>query len=142
MARFPSDRGTNLRPVPWRLVLLVLLNTLLFFGIYAYFVMARGFNFLFWVYFGVLIASALGYFLYNRGFSDATCTYESLPYAWSHEKKTEFLAARDERKHKSKWLLTIIFPLSLTIMFDIIFLFFGDTLNTLFDSVGQGLGIW
>ena len=138
MAHYPSER----RPLPWRLVLLVLCNTLLFFGIYAYFVMARGVNFLFWVYFGVLLAAALGYVLYNRAFSDASCTYASLPLDWSHEKKTEFLAARDERKKKSKWLLVFIFPLSLTLMFDVIFLFFGDSLISLAESVGRGLGIW
>ena len=140
MARFPAPKSP--RPVPWRLVLLVLCNTVLLFGIYAYFVMARGVNWLFWVYFGVLLAAALGYVLYNRAFADAACTYASLPLDWSHEKKTEFLAARDERKRKSKWLLVIIFPLSLSLMFDIIFLFFGDALRSLFESVGKGLGIW
>ncbi|MBE6655918.1 MAG: hypothetical protein E7609_03475 [Ruminococcaceae bacterium] len=142
MARFPSNEGTPSRPIPWRLVLIVLCNTVLFFGIYAYFVMARGVNFLFWVYLGILLAAALGYVLYNRAFSDASCTYETLPYDWSHEKKTEFLLARDTRKQKSRWLLVFIFPLSLTLMFDVIFLFFGDALNALFTSIGKGLGIW
>ena len=141
MARFPIPKGTPERPIPWRLVLIVLCNTLLLFGIYAYFVMARGVNLLFWVYFGALLASALGYVLYNRAFSDASCTYETLPYDWSHEKKTEFISSRDERKKKSKWLLTLIFPLSLTLMFDVLFLFFGDTLSALFSALARGLGI-
>ncbi len=142
MARFPQNDGTSSRPIPWRLVLLVLCSTVLLFGIYAYFVMARGVNWLFWVYFGVLLAAALGYVLYNRAFSDASCTYDTLPYDWSHEKKTKFLQARDTRRKKSKWLLVFIFPLSLTLMFDVIFLFFGDTLISLAESVGMGLGIW
>ena len=140
MARYPAPQGT--RPIPWRLVLLVLCNTVLFFGIYAYFVMARGVNWLFWVYLGALLASALGYVLYNRAFSDASCTYETLPADWSHEKRTDFLAKRDARKARSKWLLVFIFPLSLTLMFDVIYLFFGDMLVSLARSVGKGLGIW
>ena len=138
MAPIPTEQ----RPVPWRLVFVVLCSTVLFFGVYAYFVMARGVNWLFWVYLGVLLAAAIGYFLYNRALADASCTYETLPFGWSHDQKIAFLAARDERKAKSRWLLILIFPLSLTIMFDIIFLFFGDTLKTLFSSVGKGLGIW
>lgn len=130
------------RPTPWRLILLVLCNTVLFFGIYAYFVMARGKVWLFWVYFGVLLAAAVGYVLYNRAFSDASCTYETLPASWSHEEKTDFLSARDERKRKSKWLLIVIFPLALTLMFDVIYLFFGDMLVSLTEGVGKGLGIW
>ena len=138
MAPFPTEQ----RHTPWRLFFVVLCSTVLCFGVYAYFVMARGVNWLFWVYFGILIASALGYLLYNRAFSDASCTYETLPFGWSHDQKTAFLAARDRRKEKSRWLLILIFPLSLTIMFDIIFLFFGDALKTLFSSIGKGLGIW
>ena len=137
MASFHAEQ----RPTPWRLVLLVLCNTVLLFGIYAYFVMARGVNWLFWVYFGGLVGTALGYFFYNRGFSSASLTYATLPYSWSHEEKNEFLATRDERKKKSKWLLTLIFPLALTLMFDIVFLFFGDALRSLLESVSKGLGI-
>lgn len=129
------------RPTPWRLILLVLCNTVLLFGIYAYFVMTRGVNWLFWVYFGVLLAAAIGYVLYNRAFSDASATYATLPYDWSHEKKTDFLSARDERKRKSKWLLIVIFPLALTLMFDVIFLFFGDMLVSLAKAVGKVIGV-
>ena len=130
------------RPVPWRLFFTILGTTVLFFGCYAYFVMARGVNWLFWVYLGALLAAALGYVLYNRAFSDADCTYYSLPADWSHEKKTDFLEARDTRRKKSKWLLIFIFPLSITLMFDVIYLFFGDALLSFFNSVGKGLGIW
>lgn len=130
------------RPVPWRLFFTVLGATVLFFGCYAYFVMARGVNWLFWVYLGALLAAALGYILYNRAFSDADFTYYSLPADWSDEKKNAFLAARDTRRKKSKWLLIFIFPLSITLMFDVIYLFFGDALLSFFNSVGKGLGIW
>lgn len=130
------------RPTPWRLTLLILLATVLLFGLYAYFVMREGHNWLFWVYLGALLCAALGYIIYNRAFADASATYETLPYTWSDAEKKEFLHARDERKRKSKWLLVIIFPLALTLMFDMIYLFFGDTLLNIAESVGKGLGIW
>ena len=140
MARFPAQQSP--RPVPWRLVLLVLCNTVLFFGIYAYFVMARGVNWLFWVYFGLLLVTGVAYVLYNRAFADASATMFNLPADWSEERKRAFLDARDTRKRKSKWLLLFIFPLAISLMFDIVYLFFGDSLVSLFTSVGKGLGLW
>lgn len=131
-----------LRELPWRLVLLVLLNTVVFFGIYAYFVMRRNVNWLFWVYFGLFLALGVAYVLYNRAFADASANMFNLPAEWSEERKRAFLDARDTRKRKSKWMLLFIFPLALSLMFDIIYLFFGDTLSSLFDSVGKGLGLW
>ena len=131
-----------LRELPWRIALLVLLNTVVFFGIYAYFVMRQGVNWLFWVYFGLLLVFGVGYVLYNRAFADASASMFNLPADWSEERKRAFLDARDTRKRKSKWMLVFLFPLAITLMFDIIYLFFGDTLIHLFDSVGKGLGIW
>ena len=140
-SRLPRE-GKERKPTPWRLVLLVLLSTVILFGFYAYFVMRRNINWIFWVYLAALLASALGYILYNRAFADASATIYNLPADWSDKQKADFLAARDERKRKSKWLLILIFPLSITLMFDIIYLFFGDTLVSIFDSVGKGLGMW
>ena len=137
-----SHRQNNGRPTPWGLVLAVLASTVILFGLYAYFVMRCGYNWLFWVYLGLLLASALGYFIYNRAFSDAHVTYFMLPADWSEEQKNDFLAARDARKRNSKWLLILIFPLSITLMFDVIYLFFGDMLYSLFDSLGRGVGAW
>ena len=98
------------RPVPWRLVFTVLCNTVLFFGVYAYFVMARGVNWLFWVYVGALLAAALGYILYNRAFSDADCTFYSLPADWSDEKKNAFLAARARKSRDGSSFSSSRFP--------------------------------
>ncbi len=140
MPRFSPKE--NARPTPWRLALTVLLGTVLVFGIYAYFVMRQGVNWLFWVYLGALLAAALGYVLYNHAFADAAATVDNLPPTMSYEEKTAFLAARDGRKRRSRWLLAVIFPLSITLMFDVIYLFFGDMLVSLFDSLGRVIGIW
>ena len=128
--RFPKERCDEKsgNPFPWRLALVLSINTLLIFGIYCFFVMRQDINWIFWVYYGALAASALAYVIINRGFALDKLTPSSLPPDWSEEKKQGFLRARDERKRKSKWLLTIIFPLCLTVFFDIIYLFFRESI--------------
>ena len=135
----PHRRQKEGRPIPWGLFAAVLGNTVFFFGIYAYLVMKRGINWIFWLYLGLFLASALGYFIYNRAFAYANLTYDTLPIDWSGEKKIAFLAARDERKRKSKWLLVIIFPLALSLMFDVIYIYFGDMIYSLLNSLKQGM---
>ena len=134
-----KKEGPN-KPFPWRLAVLLALNTLLLFGIYCFFVMRLDINWIFWVYYGLLAASALAYVIINRGFALDSLTHASLSPEWSEEKKAAFLSARDERKRKSKWLLTIIFPLCLTVLFDIIYLFFGESIAKALSSVAKILG--
>ena len=133
---FPEKNGTG-KPFPTKLVLVLLLNTVVLFGVYCLLVMKWNINWIFWVYYGLTAATSLAYLLYNRAFSREKLTADMLPSDWSYEKKTAFLADRDERKRKSKWLLTLIFPLCLTIFFDIIYLFWGDYLSSLFGSLGS-----
>ena len=125
---------------PYLLVSLLCINTLLLFGIYSYFVMRLGINWIFWLYYGALAASSLAYVIVNRAFVLDKLSVSTLPPDWSVEKKEKFLFARDERKRKSKWLLTVIFPLCLTVFFDVIYLFFGDTIINTFKTVTDFLG--
>lgn len=135
----PDDRPA--KPFPTKLVLLLFFNTVLLFGIYCYFVMRKNVNWLFWLYYIALAAVGLAYIIYNRGFSRDKLTAADLPLSWSEEKKAEFIAERDERKRKSKWLLTILFPLCLTIFFDVMYLFFGEQFSSMFATVGKFFGI-
>ena len=125
---------------PYLLVSLLCINTLLLFGIYSYFVMRLGINWIFWLYYGALAASSLAYVIVNRAFVLDKLSVSTLPPDWSIEKKEKFLFARDERKRKSKWLLTVIFPLCLTVFFDVIYLFFGDAIVNAFQTVTDFLG--
>lgn len=133
----PSER----KPAPWRLAFILLFNTALIFGLYCYFVMKRGYLWAFWLYYGVTAVAAIGYVIYNRGFSREHLTLNDLPLDWSEEKKERFLFERDDRKKKSKWLLTLLFPLCFTILFDMIYLFFGDTIASMLKEVVKFLGI-
>ena len=101
-------------PFPAKLALALILNTAVLFGTYCFFVMRLNINWIFWVYYGLLGAAALLYIVLNQGFAWERVTYDDLPATWSEEKKRELLFLRDERKRKSKWLLTLIFPLCLS----------------------------
>ncbi|MBQ9735685.1 MAG: hypothetical protein IJV96_02735 [Clostridia bacterium] len=125
---------------PYGLVLLVLCNTVLFFGIYCYFVMRNGVGWLFWAYFAVLLGFGMTYVLYNYAFSRDKATFETLPHEWSVEEKTRYLNDRDEHKRRSRWMLTVIFPLCLTFFFDLIYLYFGDLLYSAVKAVLEAFG--
>ena len=125
---------------PYGLMLLILFNTVLLFGIYCFFVMRNGIGWLFWVYFAVLLGMGMTYVLYNYAFSREKATFATLPHEWSAEKKTKYLADRDEHKRKSRWMLTVIFPLCLTFFFDMIYLYFGDLLYTAISAVLEVFG--
>ena len=133
-------KGTSRPPFPRRLALLLLGNTVLLFGVYCYFVMRLNINWIFWIYYVLLAASAIAYFAYNRAFTREGITLFDLPDTMSAAEKEAFIRDRDERKKKSKWLLTIIFPLCLTVFFDIIYLFFGERIVSFFSSFPSVFG--
>ena len=135
---FAPSQGPK-KPFPLKLFLLLLVNTVIFFGAYCLFVMRWNINWIFWLYYGILATSGLAYVLYNRGFAYDKLSESSLPGDWSDTRKKDFLDKRDLRKQKSKWLLTIIIPLCLTIFFDILYLFWGDFFTSLFQPLLGGL---
>ena len=80
------------------------------------------------VYLALLFGFTMAYLIYNRFFYRKDLTPEQLPDTWSAEKKTAFLADGERRFEKSKWMLTVIFPLVVTFLFDAVDLFIIDTL--------------
>ncbi len=74
----------------------------------------------YWIAFAGML---LGYIIYNRGFTRKNVTLDMLPDTWSKEKKEEFIADGKRRFEKSKWMLSVILPLLVTIAADAICLF-------------------
>ena len=66
------------------------------------------------------------YIIYNRGLIPRNLTPEQLPESWTDAQKQEFLADAERRNNRSKWMLTIIFPLCITFCYEIIFLYIFD----------------
>ena len=73
----------------------------------------------------------VAYVVYNRGFSRRGVTADMLPDTMSAQEKCEFIADGERRMKKSKWMLTILFPLLVTFGFDIMELFVVDFLKNI-----------
>ena len=75
------------------------------------------------VYLVLGTASALGYVLYNRGFSRKDLTADMLPADWSDEKKKSFLEDGARRMKRSRWVLIVAFAIFTTLAVDMIELY-------------------
>lgn len=101
----------------------LIMNTVLFYGVYAVLCNTPAYNAVLWIYFGALTGFAAAYVIYNRGFFRKNVTADMLPDSMSDIEKQEFLDRVKQRADKSKWMITVIFPLVMTFMIDIVVLF-------------------
>ena len=74
----------------------------------------------YWLAFAVVL---IAYIAYNRAFNRKGVTVDMLPDSWSEEQKIEFIEDGKRRLEKSKWMLSLIIPLLVTIAVDAIYLF-------------------
>ena len=116
-----------------RRLLILVLNTLLFFTVYRvliYYGDMTESTFASFVtmvvYMVLLLGFVLGYLIYNRFLYRKGVTRDELPDDWSEEEKTAFIEDGERRLQKSKWLMLIIFPLISTFLMDAIDLFIID----------------
>ena len=116
----------------WKLLLIVVLNTVIIFGFYRLMLNFYYFEIVMGAYLVLTAALVFSYFIYNRGLVRRNVTRDMLPEEWSEEQKVAYVADGENRLRKSKWMLTIIFPLILTFMFDFIELYWGDFFAHLF----------
>ena len=110
----------------WKLLLIVALNTVILFGFYRLMMQFYYFEFVMGAYLILTAGFVFGYFIYNRGLTRRNITPDMLPDEWSYEQKVAYIQDGENRLQKSKWMLTVIFPLILTFLFDSIELFWGD----------------
>ncbi|MBE6603535.1 MAG: hypothetical protein IJC95_04090 [Clostridia bacterium] len=125
----PQKNGKNKRHL-----LILCINTLLFFIVYRVLIsygeqsQQTFYSFVCMVlYLALLLGFTLAYLIYNRFFYRNGITHEQLPEDWSAEKKIAFLEDAKNRQNRSKWMLTIIFPLVVTFLIDAVDLFIIDT---------------
>ena len=116
-----------------RYLILLIVNTFLFLLIYrvplAYAELTDKTFFAFLVmvlYLALLLGFVLAYLIYNRFLCRKGITSEQLPAEWSVEQKISFIEDGNRRLQRSKWMITIIFPLVFTLMIDAIDLFLID----------------
>ena len=84
----------------------------------------------YWLVFGGFL---IGYIAYNRAFSRKNLTADMLPDDWSVEKKNEYINDGIRRAESSKWMLSVIIPLLVTIAADAIYLFTWPMIENLFN---------
>jgi hypothetical protein len=125
------------KPYPWKRLLFLLLITAVLLAVHIVAVEMAVFGsvvsiVVFWLYYGALAALGAFYIIYNRAFTRDNIRPEELPEDWSEEKKREFFASRDERKLRSRPVLTVLFALIVVFIYEMIVLFFGDAILSAF----------
>ena len=83
----------------------------------------------YWVAFTAFL---MAYLIYNRGFNRKGITVDMLPDSWSQEQKEEYVADGKRRMERSKWMLSVLIPLLVTIAADAIYLFTWPMIQNLF----------
>ena len=105
-----------------KLTLLLIFNTLL--AILIYFGCAGlGFWPIMLIYVGLAAVLLVVYVIYNRGFAARGVTAEMLPDTMTPQQKQEYLDLARLRLKKSRWMLTLLIPILLTIALDMFYLF-------------------
>ncbi len=109
-------------------VLPLAINSVVFLVAYWFFVNQSFYNVVLWVYFALTLGFTSAYVIYNRAFVRKGVTPDMLPDSMTEEEKAEFIADGERRLKRSKWMLTIIFPLILTFFIDMFVLFIAEPL--------------
>ena len=118
-----------MKPENQWLLLLLIGNSILFSV--AYFALATIFP-IYIVYLAVGAVLTLIFAIYNRGFVGKNLKPEHLPDTMSHEEKQKFIGDCAARLHKSRWMITVIFPIVLAFCLDMMYLFLLPTLEGMF----------
>ncbi len=85
------------------------------------------------VYWAVFAAFLVVFVVYNRAFSRRNITPEMLPDTMTAMEKAEYINDGKNRLEKSKWMLSVIIPLLVTIALDAIYLFTWPMVQSLFN---------
>ena len=130
----PDGERKPLNKEALRYLLILLLNTILFFAVYRvllyYAEMTQetfGSFVVMVIYMTLILGFVLGYLIYNRFLYRKGVTRDELPLEWTDEQKDAFIEDGERRLKRSKWMMLIIFPLIFTFLIDAIDLFILDT---------------
>ena len=104
--------------------LYLLLNTVILIALY--YAIPTWTHFMYLPHIYILAGAGLGlyYVIYNRGFVGKNATPETLPDSMSPLEKQKYIEESRERMQKSKWVLTLLLPIIVTILIDMLYIFF------------------
>ena len=99
------------------------MNTILFFGLY-YACVAMRFNAVFFVYIGLAAVLLIIYAVYNQGFVLRGATPEMLDEKLPLAQRQAMIDQAAARDTASRWMLTLILPLIVTVLADALYVYF------------------
>ena len=112
-----------MKPESKKLMLYLLINTVILAVLYYLIPSLVEFAYMPHLYLIAGVVLALYYVIYNRGFVGKNATADMLPPTLSPVEKQRFLEDCRERSQKSKWALTLLFPIIFTFLIDMLYLF-------------------
>lgn len=118
-----------MKPENQWLALLLVGNSILFSV--TYFTLAAYFP-IYILYLAIGAVMTLIFVIYNRGFVGRNLKPEQLPDTMSYEEKQKFIDDCAARLHRSRWMITIIFPIVLAFALDMMYLFLLPMLKGMF----------
>lgn len=99
------------------MLLRLLIHSVILIAIY-YACIRMHFEYVFHIYVAAGILLGISYFVYNKGFSAKGVTPEMLPDTMPMQEKLAFIEDGKQRLHKSRWVLTLLLPIILTVAVD------------------------
>ena len=115
-----------------KLLVYLLLNSAALLFLYFFISEKLRFPYISYIYLAAGAVFGLYYVIYNRGFVAKDATIDMLPDTMTPLEKQKFLDDGKERLHKSRWVLTILVPIILTFMADMIYLFLFPMITEIF----------
>lgn len=106
-----------------KIMIFLLINSVILIFLYFWIPTCWEFEYLPAIYLAVGVALALYYVIYNRGFALKNATPEMLPAHLSAIDKQRMLEDAKAREKKSRWTLTLLVPIILTFLADMVYLF-------------------
>ena len=104
------------------IALLLLFNTALAIALY-FLLIHLGVWFMPPIYLAVGAIFAMIFIVYNRGFYAKNAKPEELPNTMTKAEKQAYIQEGRDRLNRSRWMLTVILPIVLTIACDLIYLY-------------------
>lgn len=121
-----------MKPESKKLMLYLLANTVLMIALYFAIPALTRFPYMPHIYLAAGAGLGIYYVVYNRGFSGKGITPDQLPDTMSLAEKQKFIDDSRERMQKSRWVLTVLIPILVTYMIDMMYLFVFPYFKSLF----------
>ncbi len=138
-----SPLKSQLKRFNWKRLLLIILLTVLVFGVYealisANFLPIGGIPIIMPVYFIITTVLLCAVLILNSGISTKEVTPEMLRMSEDDDSAhlEEICAKLNARKKIAKKLMLVILPFLFAILFDVIYLFYGDLLTDALSALG------